>query len=130
MVLRRPMRSHLSTLTRAIAYRSNCLKFSSQLLMLFTSINFGSVNTTPRTQGRGDRSLIARSGIKSFMYSRMGVLRSNEGRSTRVHEYTGRMSANVFRSFYNSAFHTVSGKQSSFYEVRYSCSPTPGCVRS
>jgi len=56
--------------------------------MLFTSVNFGSVNTTPRSQGRGDRSLIARSGTKSFVYSRMGVLRSNEGRSTRVHEYT------------------------------------------
>ena len=30
--------------------------------MSFTSINFGYVVTTPRTQGRGDRSLIARSG--------------------------------------------------------------------
>ena len=54
--------------------------------MSFTSVNFGFVVTTPRTQGRGDRSLIARSGIaKLFITVGGGVLRSNRGRTPHLH---------------------------------------------
>ncbi len=53
--------------------------------MQFTFASSGYVYTSPRPQSRGYCSLIARTGIKTFVYSRMGVLRSNrEG----VHEYT------------------------------------------